>query len=153
MNSPVCFGQVLNLMFFTVLALASPGWCSLGGNTMSIHSDQVQMQGTARVVTTDRFSMHEIRTPSGSSIREYVSPGGTVFAVAWDGPGVPDLQQLLGSYFESMKQAAAQRKAHGPLVIDTPEFYFVQSGHMRSFHGTARLPQQLPQGVSATDIK
>ena len=153
MTFPVRIGRALYLLFFTVLALAAPSWCSLGDGTMSIHSDQVQMQGVARTVTTDRYSMYEIRTPSGGSIREYVSLGGTVFAVAWDGPGVPDLRQLLGSYFETMKQAAAQRRAHGPLVIDTPEFYFAQTGHMRSFHGTARLPQQLPQGVSATDIK
>jgi len=147
------FHVAVYLLPLAFLAPASLAWCSLGDNSISIQSDQLQMHGTVRVVTTGRYSMHEIRTPSGGTIREYVSPGGTVFAVGWDGPGVPDLKQILGSYFDTMKQTAARRRGHGPLVIDTPEFYFVQSGHMRSFHGTARLPQQLPQGVSAADIK
>jgi hypothetical protein len=63
------------------------------------------------------------------------------------------LQLLLGSYFDTVQKAAAQRRGHGPLVIDTPELYFVQTGHMRAIHGTAYLPQQLPQGVESTDIK
>jgi hypothetical protein len=136
-----------------MVCLALPAWAALGDNTMSVQNDQVHMKGTLRLVTSDRYVMHEIRTSSGGSVREYVSPGGTVFGIAWDGPGVPDLQQILGPYFETMKQAAAQRRGHGPLVIDTPEFYFAQTGHMRAFHGTAHLPQQLPQGVTATDVR
>ena len=136
-----------------LLALVLPAWAALGENTMSVQNDQVHMKGTLRSVVSRRYVMHEIRTPAGASVREYVSNSGTVFGVAWDGPGVPDLQQVLGSYFDAMKQAAAARRAHGPLVIDTADFYFAQSGHMRSFHGSAYLPQQLPRGVDATEIK
>jgi hypothetical protein len=38
-------------------------------------------------------------------------------------------------------------------VIDTPDLYFAQTGHMRAIHGIAYLPQQLPNGVQSTDIK
>ena len=146
--------MILRLLLSSlVLALALPAWAALGENTMSVQNDQVHMKGSLRSVTSQRYVMHEIRTPAGASVREYVSNSGTVFGVAWDGPGVPDLQQVLGSYFDTMKQAAASRRGHGPLVIDTPDFYFVQSGHMRSFRGSAYLPQQLPQGVDATEIK
>lgn len=136
-----------------VLALAFPAWAALGDNAMSVQNDQVHMKGSLRSVVSQRYTMHEIRTPGGVAVREYVSSGGTVFGLAWDGPGIPDMEQLLGPYFETVKQAAAQRRGHGPLVIDTPDFYFAQGGHQRSFHGSAHLPQQLPQGVETTDIR
>ncbi len=141
------------VMTALLLAIALPAWAALGESALSVQNDQVHMRGTLRALTTDRYILQEIRTSSGGSVREYLTPGGAVFGVAWDGPGVPDLQQILGSYFETMKQAAARRNTHGPLVIDTPEFYFAQSGHMRSFRGTAYLPQQLPEGVKAGDVK
>jgi hypothetical protein len=136
-----------------LMALAFPAWAALGDNTMSVQNDQVHMKGTLRSVVSDRYVMHEITTPSGGSVREYVSNGGTVFGVVWDGVGSPDLQQLLGSYFDTVRKAAQQRHGHGPVVIDTPDLYFAQTGHMRSIHGTAYLPQQLPQGIQSADIK
>ncbi len=136
-----------------LLASAFPAWAALGDNTMSVQEDQIHMKGTLRTVPSDRFVMHQITTPSGGSVREYVSSSGSVFAVAWDGPGSPDLQQLLGSYFDTVRKTAAQRRGRGPLVIDTPQLYFAQTGHMRAIHGVAYLPQQLPTGVQSTDIK
>jgi hypothetical protein len=153
MTAEVIRVRLTSLFPVLLLALALPAWAALGDNTMSVQNDQVHMKGTLRTVTNDRYVLHEITTPSGGSVREYVSNGGTVFGVAWDGPGSPDLQQLLGSYFDTVRKAAAQRRGHGPVVIDTPDLYFVQTGHMRAIHGTAYIPQQLPQGMQSTDIK
>lgn len=146
-------GTMRALLPCFLVALAFPAWAALGDNAMSVQSDQARMKGTLRSVVSERFVMHEIRTPAGHAIREYVSPAGSVFGVAWEGPSVPDLQQVLGSYFDTMKQAAAQKRTRGPLIVDTGSFVFVQTGHMRSFQGSAYLPQELPQGVSTTDIK
>lgn len=136
-----------------VLALAFPAWGALGDNVMSVQNDQIHMKGTLRSVANERYVLHEIRTASGGSVREFVSPGGSVFGLAWEGPNVPDLQQILGQYFETMKQAASQRRSRGPLIIHTPEFVFEQTGHMRSFRGRAYLPQDLPQSVDAAEIQ
>jgi hypothetical protein len=38
-------------------------------------------------------------------------------------------------------------------MIETPGIVFVQTGHMRSFHGQAYIPQLVPQGVKAGDIR
>ncbi len=143
---------LLSLPVF-LLAFVFPAWASLGGNTMSVQDDQVHMKGTMRSTPSDRYVLQEITTPSGGTVREYVSGSGTVFGVVWNGPGSPDLQQLLGSHFETVRKAAAQRRGRGPVVIDTPDLYFVQTGHMRAMHGVAYLPQQLPNGVQTTDIK
>jgi Protein of unknown function (DUF2844) len=93
-------------------------------------------------------------------VREYVSPAGAVFGVAWEGQFPPDLQSLLGPYYQQAQQAqkaasSAQqpRVRRAPVVIETPGLVLYQTGHMRSFHGQAYVPQLVPQGVQASDIR
>ena len=87
-------------------------------------------------------------------MREYVSPDGKVFAVAWHGPTSPDLKQLLGSHFEEFRQALRNRgPGHGPIVLQLPGLVVQLGGHMRDFGGRAYLPDQLPSGVRAEDIR
>jgi hypothetical protein len=138
-----------------MLALAFPAWASLGDNVTSVQSDKAHMRGTLRSVATQRYVTHEIQVPTGQKVREFVSPDGNVFGVAWDGPYQPDLQQVLGSYFEPMKQAVAaqQRHGHGPISIQTSDFVFEQGGHARNFHGRAYVPAMVPQGVDVMEIQ
>ena len=135
-----------------VPALSVPLEASLGGDVSSVQADRVRMQGALLQVTgTGAYTLHEMRAASGTIVREFVSPAGTVFGVAWQGPSVPDLRQLLGIYFEPYMQAAqaAQkaRSGHGPLVIEQPGFVVERSGHARAFAGRAYVPQLLPAGV------
>jgi hypothetical protein len=149
-------GKALRLLLPSVLiALAFPAWASLGDNVTTVQADKARMKGTLRSVATEKYVKHEIQTPTGQTVREFVSPDGNVFGVAWEGPFQPDLQQLLGSYFEPMKQAvsAQQRHGHGPVFIETSGFVFQQAGHMRSFHGHAYVPSMVPQGVDVTEIQ
>jgi hypothetical protein len=159
MNRPAPFGfpngKAFRLLLpSVVVALAFPAWASLGDNVTSVQYDKARMKGTLRSVATQSYVRHEIQTPTGQLVREFVSPDGTVFGVAWEGPFQPDLQQVLGSYFEPMKQAfaAQQRHGHGPVSIETPDFVFQQGGHARNFHGRAYVPAKVPQGVDATEI-
>ena len=101
------------------------------------------------------YIVHEIRAASGYTVREYVSPGGSVFAVSWRGPGGIDLQSLLGTYFEEFRQNAAARSspAQRPLLVSSPSLVFEQSGHMRAIRGRAYLPALLPAGVDPNEIQ
>jgi hypothetical protein len=57
--------------------------------------------------------VHRLQLPSGTSVREYADAGGTVFAVAWDGPTKPDLNQLPGQYFaEYENRSVANTRGH-----------------------------------------
>jgi hypothetical protein len=91
-------------------------------------------------------------------VREYVNPSGTVFAVAWDGPWIPDLRQVLGDHFDRY-QAAMQSRQHGArtgrggVVIDEPGLVVQMSGHPRAFTGRAYLPALLPAGVQLESIR
>ncbi len=126
----------------------------LGGNISTIQADQEHMKGTRRVISNAAYSVHEIQASTGTTVREFVSPSGTVFGVAWQGPWNPDLRQLLGQYFGQYAQAAQNKRAgRGPVSIRQEGLVVEAGGHMRSFSGRAYLPQMMPQGVTSEVIK
>jgi len=131
---------------------------TLGGDASSIDADRVRMQGALlRISRTDTFTVHEIQSATGTAIRQYVSPSGTVFAVTWQGPWMPDLRQLLGAYFDRFQRAAAasrrSRRGHGPLNVDDGEIVVQVGGHARAFAGVAKVPRLVPAGVRADAIR
>ena len=144
-----------------VAMLSLPAWAVLGDSAASVLSDQARMKGTLRSVDNRTYVMHEITTSSGSKVREFVTPGGAVFGVAWEGQFPPDFQKLLGPYYQQAQQAAAQQnqnneqqvRRRGPVVIETPGLVFAQGGHTRSIRGQAYIPQLIPAGVQASDIR
>src|ERR1700722_14549310 len=149
--------KVLLVSSLFVVGTSFPDWAALGGDIVSVQADQVQMQGTRRMTTAAGYTVHQIQGASGTVVREYVSSEGKVFAVAWQGPYLPDMRQLLGSSFEQYAQAAkAQRSTRmrrGPRLIEEPGLSVEMSGHPRSFSGRAYIPGMLPQGVLAEDIR
>ncbi len=151
MNSRIISGMLV------MLAVPLTMSASLGGDANSVQTDQSKMQGTLRTTSGDSYTLHEIQTPTGVAVKEYVSTSGKVFAVTWQGPIHPDLRQLLGAYFDQFVQAEqaqrAQRRGRGPLLIQQTGLVVQISGHMRSFLGKAYVPQMLPPGVRAEDLR
>jgi hypothetical protein len=111
----------------------------------------------ASVLTTAKSTHTEIETvlDSGTRIREYVGTDGKVFAVTWNGPFLPNLRSLLGTYFDTMTAESAKtpKAGHSQLRINTPEVVILSGGRMRAFNGRAWVPAQLPAGVNVEDIK
>ena len=147
------------ILLSSFLMVPLPLMAVLGDNAASILTDQARMKGTLRSVDAQTYVMHEITASTGAVVREFVSPRGAVFGVAWEGQFPPDLQQLLGPYFQQAQQAQQaasssqqQRQRRAPVVIETPGLVMYQTGHMRSFHGQAYIPQLVPQGVQTSDI-
>jgi hypothetical protein len=140
-----------------MLALPLPASAALGGDVASVHDDQARMKGTLKTTEASSYTVHEIKSAAGTVVREYVSPNGEVFGVSWQGPAVPNLQQILGRYFQTFSEAAqAQRTARrgrGPIYIQQPGLVVESTGHARTFSGKAYDPGKLPQGVNANDIR
>jgi Protein of unknown function (DUF2844) len=150
------------LLSCLVLALPFPASAVLGDTAASVLNDQARMKGTLRSVDNRTYVMHEITSQSGTVVREFVSPQGTVFGVAWEGQFPPDLQQLLGPYYQQAQKAQEKsqqegsqqpRQRRGPIVVETPGLVLYETGHVRSFHGQAYIPQLVPQGVQTSDIR
>jgi len=143
------------LTCLTMMACAVPVFATLGEGVASVQSDQLRMKAQTRVLPNQSFSVHELRMPNNSVVREFVSAGGTVFGVAWQGPFSPDFRQLLGEHFDEYAQAAqnpANRRGRG-LHIETDDLVFESSGHMRFLTGRAYLRSQIPQGTSSDAVR
>jgi uncharacterized protein DUF2844 len=140
-----------------LLVAALPVWACLGGDASSVQTDQVQMQGTRTVKAAESYTVHEIQGANGTVVKEFVTAEGKVFAVAWHGPWMPDLRQILGSYFDQFTQAAQAQNSSGmgrrPLMINQPGLVVQNGGHLRAFSGKAYVPGMLPSGVRAEDIQ
>ena len=130
---------------------------SLGGSVSTVDLDRVQMRGALlRIAGGETYAVHEIQSGTGTVVREFVSPTGVVFGVAWQGPWMPDLRQLLGPSFDQyqkLRVANAERRRRGPIAIDTPDLSVRIGGHPRSFSGRAYLPRMVPQGVDVAAIR
>ena len=134
-------------------ALGFPAWATLGEGSASTETDRALMDGALRLLPAQKYTIHEIQTPTGTTVREYVSADGTVFGVAWQGPVMPNLRQVLGSYFDRYTSAAAGQTGRRHAEVRTPDFVIQSNGHMRSFSGRAYLPPIVPQGVALEEIK
>lgn len=123
--------------------LCPPGAGGLGGDVASVQADQLHMKGTLRTSAATSHSVHEIRSPAGTVVREYVSSASKVFAIAWRGHWPPDMRQLLGDYFDQYAQAAkaqgSVRTGRRPIAIEQPGLVVQMGGHVRSFRGRAYI--------------
>lgn len=132
---------------------ALPAVAELGGDAASVASGRAPLAALQTVAPDGRFTVVESEAPGGTRVREYLSPAGKVFAVAWRGPQMPDLKRLFGPHFESYRQLAASRHAgRGPLAVAGPELVVQSGGRMRAFVGRAYLLSLIPPGVSVDEI-
>ncbi len=131
-----------------------PAWAALGDNVSSVNSDLKVLGGQRHVVLNAGYELHQITTPDGSVVKEFVSPGGVVFGISWQGHSMPNLQQLLGSYMKEVQQAQrTQIVRRRAVLIQTDHFVFSSSGHLRSFRGRAYLPSLVPGNVRPEVVK
>ena len=139
---------------FALLLGASPLWAALGEPEQSVQQDRQRVAGQSKRTVYQAYAVHEITATGGRVIREYVSPAGTVFAVVWEGPTMPDLSSLLGSYFAAFQQAAASSsRRHGPLYIHVGSLVVESGGRMRAFRGRAYVTDLIPANVDKDVIR
>jgi hypothetical protein len=148
---------ILRSAFLTVfLAVSLPALASLGGDAASVQNDCEQVKGTLQIRQEISYLIYEIKVPGNTDIREYLSGEGKVFGVSWQGPFIPDLQQLFGPYFrrysDAMHAERAKYMGRRPLNIHEPELVIETSGHMRSYSGRAYDPQLIPPNVKEWKI-
>lgn len=136
------------VMLILVLG-AAPAWAVLGEPESSVNADAQTLRGQIHTEAHQAYQIHLITDPNGAVIREYVSPAGKVFGVSWQGPYIPNMQQLLGTYFiylQRYAQAQTGRRG-GPLAIQNNYFVFLSGGHMLARRGHAYVPSLLPGNV------
>ena len=136
--------------------LALPAAASLGDSVASVQNDAQHLRASVRVSQKTNYTVHEMQAAAGTTVREFVSPEGKVFAVAWQGPVRPDLQQLLGSYYQrasQMVQTGNTRGGRHPISISQPDLVIQLGGHQRAFTGHVYVPSLMPANVTAQEVR
>ena len=139
-----------------MLAQAGHSQATLGESADSIAADQKALVAV-RPSTTVRngYTVQEVKSDA-VVVREYISPAGIVFAVAWHGLIHPDLTPLLGSYAAEYETALRQTP-HQPgrrnLQVKTNQVIVEKWGQMRNLQGRAYVPALIPPGVSIDEIQ
>jgi hypothetical protein len=141
------------------LALAAllplPAMAHLGGDAGSIEADRSELHAELSSIPMQQFDLHEITAPSGTLVHEYLTRQGTVFAVTWQGPLPPDLQQLFGNYYQRFHAAVAAQVRpgmHRHVNIAAADLVVQSTARLRAYSGMAYIPSLLPSGVSAADL-
>lgn len=129
---------------------------TLGESVVSIQSDRKALSAEQRgTAIQNGFTVQEIKSGS-TTVREYVSPAGIVFGVAWNGLMRPDLTQLLGAYSNEYHEAwrrIPHNRGRSHLDVKTNRVVVQQWGHMRNLRGRAYVPSLIPSGVSVDEIR
>lgn len=129
---------------------------ALGGLYQSVEQDRTHLAAAMRSATMATHMVHTLTSENGGVVREFTRSDGTVFAVAWHGPGRPDLRQLLGSSFDSFQAAVTTGRVvrtRAPLVVHKDDLVVQSAGRPGAFRGIAYLPRLVPPGFSAEDLR
>lgn len=107
-------------------------------------------------VRSSLYTLHEVQLENGTTVREYATPAGLVFAISWRGPVLPDLSTLLGDYFTTFKIETDQSRMNGrrgaPVNLESAGLVLRSNGRMRNFFGHAYAPALIPAGVNIKDV-
>ena len=142
------------------LALASTAAnATLGEPASTVEADRARLQGARRVVQAiaSRFDVHVITQSDGSTIKEFVTPGGVVFAVAWSTRLKPRLDTLLGTHATRYASVASAAMAtpgirHG-VVLASDDLVVQASAHLNAHVGLAYLRSLVPEGVRVDELR
>jgi len=144
------------LGFFLTFFIVQQSYATLGQSTDSLASDKkVLMTVKSAKRTSSAYTVHELQSQT-KTIREYASPSGVVFGIAWDGLTHPDLTPLLGNYASEHKRAVKNtppQPGRRYMKIKSANIVVEKWGHMRHMQGRAYVPSLIPSGVSIDEIK
>jgi hypothetical protein len=137
-----------------LLTLAPTARAALGDDVSAIENDRIRMRASLRVQKFALHDVHEMTLAIGTKVREYVGKDGKVFAVAWSGGWRPNLRDIMGRHYDHfIANTRGRRRPRGAARIEIPGMVVVVGGYLRTSYGYTYLPDALPTGFSAQDIK
>ena len=149
-------GGVLAASAGAVMATLGRAPSTFAGSPASTPPPGARVLAATPVARPGLYSLHEVKLENGTIVREYATPAGLVFAVAWRGPVLPDLTALLGDYFNTFKLETQQARTRGlrgsPVIIEHERLVVRSNGRMRDFFGHAYAPDLVPAGVDIHDV-
>jgi hypothetical protein len=133
------------------LLVCGSAWAKLGGDAASVQADQQAWAASSTSAMLGSATLHTQTLPNGLTLRQYVDASGSVFAVAWSGPVLPDFERLLGSSYPRYSEALRMQRRG--ISLHDADLVIESSGMMRAFSGRAYLPHKLPATLVVQDIR
>jgi hypothetical protein len=145
---------ILVVLVWGVWLGAAPAWAVLGQPVASVLADQQALQAQRRTIAHADYVVEYLEAADGTVVREYVSPAGLVFGLAWEGPKVPDMAQVLGDYFPAYRDALHAAVPHrAPWEVQTGDLVAELSGYLGAFAGRAYLVSLVQSPLTAAVIQ
>lgn len=154
-----CWQGARAVLACSLVLASTAAMATLGESATTVEADRARLQGERRVVqaTATRLQTHVITQADGSTIKEFVTPDGVVFAVAWSTRFKPRLETLLGAH--ATRYASAARAAmvtpgirHG-VTLSSGDLVVQASAHLNAHVGLAYLRSLVPDGVHIDELR
>ena len=145
--------------------ITTPAYADLGGNIAAssigaptFKRNVISSPGAA-LMTIAPFFRNETLLDGGGLITEFSDSSGTIFAITWDTPAMPDLSALLGAYKKPWLDA--QRNSHANsgrnlsarhFSASTGDWSIVSTGHLRAYRGYSWLRSAVPPGFDLAEL-
>ncbi|QKE41887.1 MAG: DUF2844 domain-containing protein [Ferrovum myxofaciens] len=138
------------------LMVSLKGWAALGGNDLQVPQEGFPLTSYVPAHAASASPPGGIRQQSVETLQHVIvteySSHGTVFALTWSGPTLPDSSVFLGSYFPQYQQSLQNLHLRPgsyrtPIALHTPALVVHASGHMGAYQGSAYAPALLPAGL------
>jgi hypothetical protein len=146
----------ITIILAAIWSFSEPALAALGEQADSIARDSKTLRATQKTsVSKTGFTVQEM-TSNACTVREFITPSGIVFAVAWNGLVHPDLTTLLGNYapeFQEAKRKVARKPGQKRLAVQGSRVVVETWGHMRNLQGRAYVPALIPEGVTLDEIR
>ncbi|MGN6530113.1 MAG: DUF2844 domain-containing protein [Burkholderiaceae bacterium] len=132
---------------------------TLGEAGTSAEADRARVGGERRVAqaTSAQLRVHVITRADGSTIKEFETPAGVVFAISWSTRLKPRLDALLGAhaadYAQATRQALAAPGVRHQLRIAQGDLVVQASAHLDAHVGLAYLRSLVPPGVRVDELR
>ena len=137
--------------------MTTQSFATLGESSASIQVDRSALNATKYKLSTSNqfYNVGSYQVAAVTNIREYVAKNGMVFAVSWNGPLKPNLQQLLGQHYLTLMSEVAKKPHAGrsPVYIKRADIVIESGGHPQSFIGRAYLPTAMPSGMKENEVQ
>jgi hypothetical protein len=141
---------------FLLPLVAGTSRATLGEPVNSLESNRATLKALHKSTSARGIYTVYEDVADGVTVRQFVSPDGMVFAVAWDGVSHPDLASLLGNYYDDYRQllrSTPRKPGKRQLQLRGSRVIVEKWGHMRNLQGRAYAPALLPRGVDIDEIR
>lgn len=108
---------------------------------------------TSTTTTSSAYTENIVTLDSGTVVREFVATAtNLVFAVQWNGPRLPNFQDILGSYAARYLTPSAtsnvKSRGLGHSGLSASDLVVQSFGRLGHFSGSAYLPSAVPAGFT-----